>query len=313
MSGTAIGLAKSGDSGMTWSKYLSNPVLTRTTGGWDADWIETGSILFTQNELKLYYDGGGTATSNKGRVGLATSPFIPIPVELISFTAKSNGKEIILNWSTATELNNLGFEIQRSSEGNEFFTIGFVEGHGTTTEQQTYSYIDKNLGNGKNFYRLKQVDYDGSYEYSDVVEVEWRAFNSYLLEQNYRAVMTNLIGKNIEERNCYIGLELFQNEMQRGEFTLPKGYQLVPHLLAFKVVKRTEYIPAPDPKFTIRLPKEKNKYIQFIETTVGTMLTYRAAYELQFGYKERAKVYIEKAKKDFPGYQIPYEILRGME
>ncbi|MDP2035851.1 MAG: DUF2723 domain-containing protein [Ignavibacteria bacterium] len=138
-------------------------------------------------------------------------------------------------------------------------------------------------------------------------------FDPNLLENNYRTVMTYLIGKNIDERNCYIGLELFQNEMQRGEFTLPQGYQLVPQLLAFKVVKGTEYIPAPDPKFTIRLPKEKNKYIQFIETTVGTMLTYRAAYELQFGYKERAKVYIDKARKDFPGYQIPYQILSGLE
>ncbi|MBI3125274.1 MAG: DUF2723 domain-containing protein [Ignavibacteriales bacterium] len=138
-------------------------------------------------------------------------------------------------------------------------------------------------------------------------------FDPSLLEQNYRAVMTNLIGKNIEERNCYIGLELFQNEMQRGEFVLPQGYQLVPHLLAFKVVKGTDYVPTPNPNFTIRLPKEKNKYIQFIETTVGTMLTYRAAYELQFGYKERAKVYIDKARKEFPGYQIPYQILGEFE
>ncbi len=110
---------------------------------------------------------------------------IPIPVELISFTATTNGKEVILNWSTATELNNLGFKIQRSAEGEEFFTVGFVNGHGTTTEMQNYSFADKNLDNGNYYYRLKQVDYDGSYEYSDVVEVEWRAFNSFLLEQNY--------------------------------------------------------------------------------------------------------------------------------
>ena len=108
-----------------------------------------------------------------------------IPVELTSFTATTNGKEVILNWSTATELNNQGFEIQRSTEGEEFFTVGFVNGHGTTTEQQNYSYADRNLDDGKYYYRLKQVDYDGSYEYSDVVEVDFRAFNSYLLEQNY--------------------------------------------------------------------------------------------------------------------------------
>jgi hypothetical protein len=108
-----------------------------------------------------------------------------VPVELTSFTAATNGKEVMLNWSTVTELNNHGFEIQRSLEGVEFFTVGFVNGHGTTTEQQNYSYADKYLDNRSYYYRLKLVDYDGSYEYSDVVEVDYKAFNSYLLEQNY--------------------------------------------------------------------------------------------------------------------------------
>ncbi|OGU82228.1 MAG: hypothetical protein A2W11_10630, partial [Ignavibacteria bacterium RBG_16_35_7] len=126
-----------------------------------------------------------------------------VPVELTSFTASANGKEVTLNWSTATELNNLGFEIQRSTEGKEFFTVGFVSGYGTTTELQNYSYADKNLNNGKYYYRLKQVDYDGSYEYSDVVEVEWRAFNSYLLEQNYPNPFnpTTTIGFGIQNKS----------------------------------------------------------------------------------------------------------------
>lgn len=134
-------------------------------------------------------------------------------------------------------------------------------------------------------------------------------FDAALLEQNYRAVMTNLIGKNIADRNCYISIELFQNEMQRGEFALPEDYQLVPHSLMFKVVKGTDYVPAPDPNFTVRFPKHRNKYIDFIENTCVAMLAYRAAYELQFGYKERAKVFIDKVRKDFPGGQIPYQIL----
>ena len=108
-----------------------------------------------------------------------------VPVELLSFSASVTTNAVNLNWSTATELNNLGFEIQRNKEGTEFFTVGFVDGNGTTTELHNYSYTDKNLDNGKYYYRLKQVDYDGSYEYSDIVEVEWRAFNSYVLEQNY--------------------------------------------------------------------------------------------------------------------------------
>ncbi len=108
-----------------------------------------------------------------------------IPVELVLFNAENIRDGVLLEWETATELNNLGFEIQRSTEGIEFFTVGFVSGHGTTTEQKNYSYADRDLDNGKYFYRLKQVDYDGSFEYSDVVEIDWRAFNSYILEQNF--------------------------------------------------------------------------------------------------------------------------------
>ena len=126
-----------------------------------------------------------------------------IPVELTSFTALANNKEVTLSWSTATELNNQGFEIQRSLLGNEFFTVGFVNGHGTTTEQHNYSYADRNLDDGNYYYRLKQVDYDGSYEYSDVVEVEFRAFNSFLLEQNYPNPFnpTTTIGFGIQNKS----------------------------------------------------------------------------------------------------------------
>lgn len=133
-------------------------------------------------------------------------------------------------------------------------------------------------------------------------------FDSNQIEKYYRAIMTNLISTNIGTRNYYIGLELFQNEMQRGEFSLPEGYQIVPHLLLFKVVKETDYVPAPDPNFTIRFPSNRNKYIDFIETMSATMLIYRAAYELQFNKPERAKVYLAKVKMDFPNYQIPYEM-----
>jgi len=129
-----------------------------------------------------------------------------------------------------------------------------------------------------------------------------------LLEKNYQAVMTNLIAKNIEERNCYIGIELFQNEMQRNEFNLPAGFQIVPYNLLFKVVKGNQYVEAPLPNFTIRFPKSTNRYIDFI---IATILTYRAAYEIQFNKIERAKIYLEKVKKDFPDYIIPANILQS--
>jgi hypothetical protein len=112
-----------------------------------------------------------------------------VPVELVSFTATVSSDVVILNWSTATELNNHGFEIERASsltthDQENWRTIGFVEGKGTTTEAQHYSFTDKNLLEGKYNYRLKQIDFDGSYDFSNVVEVEI-APREFILLQNY--------------------------------------------------------------------------------------------------------------------------------
>ncbi|MCL4279326.1 MAG: T9SS type A sorting domain-containing protein, partial [Ignavibacteriaceae bacterium] len=83
-----------------------------------------------------------------------------------------------------TETNNQGFEVQRSN-GSEFITIGFVEGHGTTTETQTYSYSDRTVNVGTYSYRLKQVDFNGTFEYSSIVEVDVPAPVEFALDQNY--------------------------------------------------------------------------------------------------------------------------------
>ena len=96
-----------------------------------------------------------------------------IPVELTSFTGNVNNYgQVVLNWQTASELNNQGFEIERRTESSEFRTIAFVEGAGTITETRNYSYIDKTADQGINYYRLKQVDFNGTYAYSDEVEVD---------------------------------------------------------------------------------------------------------------------------------------------
>ena len=110
----------------------------------------------------------------------------PIPVELTSFTGNVNNLgQVVLNWETATELNNLMFEVERRTETSEFRTVGFVEGNGTTTEPKSYSYTDITADQGINYYRLKQIDYNGTYEYSDIVEVEVTGPLTFNLEQNY--------------------------------------------------------------------------------------------------------------------------------
>ncbi len=125
-----------------------------------------------------------------------------VPVELTSFTATYQTTSVKLEWATATETNNSGFEIQRrvisqqlvrrnNSEGgsavsnSEFKTIGFIAGHGTTTSIQSYKFIDNNLSIGMHLYRLKQIDFDGAYEYSNEVEVDIAAPKKYNLGQNY--------------------------------------------------------------------------------------------------------------------------------
>jgi WD40 repeat protein len=113
-----------------------------------------------------------------------------IPVELASFNADVNDNKVTLNWITSSELNNSGFEIERASfstsprqEGWE--RIGFVEGKGTTSETNHYSFEDKNLSSGIYKYRLKQLDFDGTYEYSGIVEVEVIIPAAFSLSQNY--------------------------------------------------------------------------------------------------------------------------------
>ncbi len=109
----------------------------------------------------------------------------PLPVELISFTANVNDNNVILNWQTATEVNNYGFEIQRSTEKTTWSKIGFVEGNGTSNSPKEYSFTDRVSQSGKYSYRLKQIDIDGSYKYSNVVEVNVGSPEKFELGQNY--------------------------------------------------------------------------------------------------------------------------------
>ena len=110
-----------------------------------------------------------------------------IPVELISFNAEYYDGRVNLEWTTATETNNQGFEIQRKQKNSEWENIGFIEGHGTTTEQKKYSYIDdlSSIQSSVLVYRLKQIDFDGTFSYSDEVEIDASILVKFSLEQNY--------------------------------------------------------------------------------------------------------------------------------
>ncbi len=111
---------------------------------------------------------------------------LPLPVELTIFTASVRNNMVNLNWETATEIDNYGFDIERKDKNSDWIKIGFIEGHTTSNSPKYYSFSDKPTGSTKFSYRLKQIDNDGKFEYSNEVEVLIDNLpDGYLLEQNY--------------------------------------------------------------------------------------------------------------------------------
>lgn len=138
------------------SMYLTNIDLDNNTG---SNWATS-----TTSE--------GGITPDKGSPGVIGET--SLPVELISFRGEKANTNVQLTWKTATEINNDYFIIQRSMNGKTFENIGEVQGFGTTTETQSYSFIDPTPANGANYYRLKQVDFDEKFDYSNIINIEMK-------------------------------------------------------------------------------------------------------------------------------------------
>lgn len=142
--------------------------------------------LYATGYGKMIYGGGNDGTAGttyqttmwEGNGG----PYVP--VELSSFSASVSGQKVELNWITATEVNNDRFEIERSSDLVSFEQISTLKGAGTSTSPLSYSFTDEKPLAGVSYYRLKQVDFDGTFSYSDVVNADV-TINSYQLSQNY--------------------------------------------------------------------------------------------------------------------------------
>jgi len=116
---------------------------------------------------------------------LAAIELIPVPVEITLFSGNYVNDAVHLEWTTATETNNYGFEVQKRYDNSSYEKIGFVPGNGTTTNGMQYSFEDNDLLAGRIYYRLKQLDFNGDFEYSNEIMVDVLNLTDYQLFQNY--------------------------------------------------------------------------------------------------------------------------------
>ena len=189
------GLTKINDQ-QTWPTSSGNKSIYLTDGADTVNvYLDSDMGFYNESEptFPVNLIGIGSQYSSTGVGGYEILPrfisdFITapvVPVELVSFTANIAKGTAVLSWKTATETNNSGFEIQRSTDGKTFAKVGFVGGHGTTTKINTYTFSDKLQNAGEYYYRLKQIDYNGTYKYSDVVKATSMVPKTFSLSQNY--------------------------------------------------------------------------------------------------------------------------------
>ncbi len=149
------------------------------------NYSDTYLTIVTGDARTVPFTTGGNFFTSRELVGEVDYNDL-VPVELASFNASASGNTVSLNWATASELNNSGFQIERQAENSVWENAGFVEGHGTISSTQYYSFIDGNLKQGKYSYRLKQIDYNGSSKYYELGEtIETGVISNFELSQNY--------------------------------------------------------------------------------------------------------------------------------
>lgn len=197
------GLQKTTDGGITWQLVPGISGL----GDGHFGWLDKSHGFLVGNQTYETRDGGTSWQLISSQVNerlAAFSSFLPdmgfgvggfglimkysdtayVPVELHSFSYRLNENNIVLEWQTAAETNNYGFDIERSNDGDTFHKIGFERGYGTTVQPQYYTFID--TYRQRCYYRLKQIDYDGSYTYSSVIKVNNpQSMTGLYLSQNY--------------------------------------------------------------------------------------------------------------------------------
>ncbi len=156
----------------------SNPTLSVTTETTSSDPSNLDVVILRQDVSSniVFIDGIRVATDWSQA---------PLPVELTSFESTVSGNKVHLNWQTATEVNNFGFGVERKTGSENWMRIGFIQGSGNSNSPKEYSFTDEPKG-GKEFkYRLRQIDFNGAYEYSWTVSALLENVNQFILDQNF--------------------------------------------------------------------------------------------------------------------------------
>jgi|GEM_PF-2456863 len=183
--GSETGMLPVKKSGSTWY---------RPTGSSFTDGTVQGTGSFTAGTNLLSWTGLTTFSLFGGVVSAA----VALPIELVSFTGKKDGNNNELKWTTATELNNDYFTIEKTLDGTNFEIVGIENGAGNSNQYLDYSLIDYDVREVINYYRLKQTDFDGKYDFSELISIDNRTNNKEI------AFITNILGQEVNEN--YRGL-----------------------------------------------------------------------------------------------------------
>ena len=207
---TDVFVAKSTDGGNTFDNFkVSESSFTPTSGVFFGDY--TNIAAWNGKIYPIWMRLQGSLSVWTTIIQDSTT----IPVELNNFTASLSDSKVYLSWETSSETNNLGFYIERRNSSStenqtDWIEIGFIEGKGSSTERNFYSFEDQLLNDGTYQYRLRQIDYDGTFKYSNEVEVNLFSIKSFELSQNYTNPFnpTTTISFQIPEES-FISLKVF--------------------------------------------------------------------------------------------------------
>lgn len=133
-------------------------------------------------------------------------------------------------------------------------------------------------------------------------------FNPQNLEYFYRRIIAKIIQTATESSNCYLGIELVENEIKNNEINLPDGFEVVPCQFLFRIVKSNKYYPCSFMDYKIDFPKKFDKYVEFIRFSLAKMIIYRMYYEINYNHILEAKILYKKFNRDFPEFQLPNRI-----